>query len=73
MEKGVMGDTEGHEGERQQKKKVRSLADYISTVGAGCRLAARQIVLGRNIPWRRAVPTDTDTRDIPDYLYLLPE
>jgi len=55
------------------KKKVRSLADYISTVGAGCRLAARQIVLGRNIPWRRAVPTDTDTRDIPDYLYLLPE
>jgi hypothetical protein len=73
MEKEVMGDTEGHEGERQQKKKVRSLADYIPTVGVDCRLTARQIVLGRNIPWGRALPTDTDTRDIPDYFYLILE
>ena len=48
MEKEVMRDTEGHEGEQPQKKKVRCLADYISTIGAGCRLAERQIVLGRN-------------------------
>jgi len=34
MEKEMMGDTEGHEGERQQKK-MQGLADYISTVGAG--------------------------------------
>jgi len=34
MEKEMMGDTEGHEGGRQQKKKMQGLADYTRLVQA---------------------------------------